>query len=294
MTLNLSAKSFKLLSALLLTITLGNLQAQDAMTITPAGNVGIGVANPVAKLQVSGELSIGRADGQSTVAEYYTRFGMNPNWQQYIANNARWDVSRQNWFHVNTDGYYAKASIIIQEYGKFYILNTNSPAEPIVWENRLMINDNGETQINGRVKDKTGYLVPVGGIIMYSGNSSELFEGNGLGKAGSAVEGWALCDGQGGRVDMTDRFVLGAVRNATSAGRGDEGGSHTIKLTVGQLPPHTHKYSWPGQWGGGDENAQNYDNNGLNAKIRDTSPTGSGEPIDIRPAYFRVFYIIKL
>jgi hypothetical protein len=53
--------------------------------------------------------------------------------------------------------------------------------------------------VNGKIKDSAGYVIPGNGtIIMYSGLRAD-FEKNGIGKVGSKVEGWALCDGQNGR-----------------------------------------------------------------------------------------------
>jgi hypothetical protein len=53
--------------------------------------------------------------------------------------------------------------------------------------------------VNGRIRDSSGYLLPVdGAIILYWGFRTD-FEINGVGKKGSKVEGWGLCDGQNDR-----------------------------------------------------------------------------------------------
>ena len=64
-----------------------------------------------------------------------------------------------------------------------------------------------------------GALVPVGGIILWSGST------------GSIPTGWALCDGGNGTPDLTNRFVVGA---GGSYGVGDTGGAATSDLA------HTH------------------------------------------------------
>jgi hypothetical protein len=53
--------------------------------------------------------------------------------------------------------------------------------------------------VNGRVRDSSGFLMPVSGSIIYYWGLRSDFEKNGVGKKASNVEGWALCDGQNGR-----------------------------------------------------------------------------------------------
>jgi hypothetical protein len=55
--------------------------------------------------------------------------------------------------------------------------------------------------INGRIKDSSGYVFPVHGIIMYAGAETD-FDESGIGKKGTTVEGWALCDGKDGRPEL--------------------------------------------------------------------------------------------
>ena len=49
--------------------------------------------------------------------------------------------------------------------------------------------------------DVKNALVPIGGIIMWSGTVA----------AASALTGWALCDGSSGRPDLRNRFVIGEL-----------------------------------------------------------------------------------
>lgn len=74
------------------------------------------------------------------------------------------------------------------------------------------------------------YEVPPGGIIMYSGPWN--FDGTGLGTG--PLEGWALCNGNNGTPNLTDRFVMGT---STSGNLGTTGGANSYTLTVAQLPP---------------------------------------------------------
>jgi hypothetical protein len=53
----------------------------------------------------------------------------------------------------------------------------------------------------------------IGEIRMYSGDPSIDFDGNGLGKVGLAYDGWHICNGKNGVVDLSDRFIVGAHMN---------------------------------------------------------------------------------
>jgi len=79
-----------------------------------------------------------------------------------------------------------------------------------------------------------GLGFPVGGIIMWSGT------------AALVPAGWAICNGQNGTPNLTDKFVVGAGLSYTV---GDKGGSNTVTLTASQVPTsitnltnHKHKY----------------------------------------------------
>lgn len=98
----------------------------------------------------------------------------------------------------------------------------------------------GQTNIAGEVRASifrsTGQFIgpgtiPRGGIIMWHGDK--------------VPDGWALCDGQNGTPNLSDRFILAAstmleVRNT--------GGQNTFKLAKNQLPHHEHKYDDQSDW----------------------------------------------
>ena len=89
---------------------------------------------------------------------------------------------------------------------------------------------------------QAAFLVPQGGIIMWSGAIAAI------------PGGWALCNGANGTPDLRDRFVVGAggtrapgVTGGAASGTTSSAGSHThsgstggTALTTAQIPSHTH------------------------------------------------------
>tara|TARA_S200000501_G_scaffold366916_1_gene402484 strand:+ start:1176 stop:1820 length:645 start_codon:yes stop_codon:yes gene_type:complete len=75
-------------------------------------------------------------------------------------------------------------------------------------------------------------LIPVKGIIMWSGTIAEA----------EALSNWRICDGTNGTPDLRDKFVLGvgSTANASTAAKGELGGSNTIQLSIDQMPEHNH------------------------------------------------------
>ena len=53
-------------------------------------------------------------------------------------------------------------------------------------------------EVKGRIKDESGFVMPKGGIIMWSGNVTDI------------PNAWALCDGQNGTPDLRGRLFVGA------------------------------------------------------------------------------------
>ena len=86
------------------------------------------------------------------------------------------------------------------------------------------------------VKYRSAGVVPVGAIIMWSGNDSTI------------PSGWYLCDGTNGTPNLTDRFIIGAGNTYQTGSTGgsnthDHGGStatHTLSAT--EIPAHNHTY----------------------------------------------------
>lgn len=160
-------------------------------------------------------------------------------------------------------------------------------------------------EVAGRIKDATGYVAPVGAMILYAGSP--------------APEGWLLCDGTPvsrstysalfaaigtlwGPGDGTATFHLPDLRGRAPIGAGQGGGltnrslgqafgAETHRLTVAEMPSHSHSlrtvpeadlgggYSGGGWFG---------DPTGVT-----TNPTGGDQPHNIMQPSVVVNFIIK-
>lgn len=156
------------------------------------------------------------------------------------------------------------------------------------------------------------YTVPVGGIIMWSGQPSTI------------PAGWALCDGKNNTPNMSGRFVVGfAQTNGDYNVVNKKGGQDSVTLNKSQMPSHNHtgsvgesgKHYHETTFRSGDEHPDNvgssnvgivetYDDNdgwdiatsyaGAHTHSLQISATGGGQAHENRPAYYVVAYIMKL
>lgn len=145
-----------------------------------------------------------------------------------------------------------------------------------------------------KIQEAGNTLMPRGMIMVWSGPVSTI------------PAGWALCNGQNGTPNLQDRFISGA---GSEYRVGVTGGKNSISLTSDQLPSHTHNVIMhqqsdilntansgrcPGRptWSCGSvESHLPNDKYKLSLTL---SNTGKNAPIDIRPEYFALCYIMKL
>ena len=185
--------------------------------------------------------------------------------------------------------------------------------------------DDNTIEIGKLSSSVSNALVPVGGIIMWSGSIAEA----------EALTNWKICDGQGGTPNLRDKFVMGvgsSTPNHTStATKGETGGANSYTLALNQMPEHKHDVSdsghshtitdpghahtwsrqdaqidasyrpWPANNNDCVESVVNTSNettgitgtNDGNANISETLK-GGNTAIDNRPAYFALCYIIRV
>ncbi len=162
----------------------------------------------------------------------------------------------------------------------------------------MSLRADGDVTVAGRIKDKTGYVIPVGTVVPYAGSS--------------APEGWLMCDGEpfdtskypdlynvlGSDTppNLIDRFITGA---GDDYDLNDTGGLDKVPLTVDEMPSHNHNpdsdfkyvlkqdhtYTVIKTDGEGDEP------NLVKAKALESR--GGGQPHENLPPYYALNYIIK-
>ena len=130
------------------------------------------------------------------------------------------------------------------------------------------------------------------------------------GNTGNVPTGFVLCDGNNSTPDLRDRFVIGA---GNSFNAGDTGGNNSLTLTEANLPSHRH-FVVSNDLGGQNRTNSNVSANnqvrkgtgasnlfegynlastGSDAASGRSSAVGSGTPIDNKPAYHALCYIMK-
>lgn len=141
------------------------------------------------------------------------------------------------------------------------------------------------------------YLVPQGGIIMWSGAIANI------------PTGWALCNGANGTPDLRNRFVIGAGSSYAVGGTGGSTnvtisgttGLHT--LTIAEMPSHTHnlrilRRTIDGQNDEGDSSV--HPSYGAVGGFIDYAGGGQGhshtfsDTTTVIPPYYALAYIMKL
>ncbi len=157
-------------------------------------------------------------------------------------------------------------------------------------------------EVDGRIKDITGYVIPVGTIVPYAGST--------------APEGWLLCHGQSfsssdypelynvlqssHTPNLQGRFIIGVGnKDGYDYDLNETGGEEKHRLTVPEMPSHNHEY---------DSNYKYLVRKGLHTSDADTDDSadeinlfkaypiqsaGGDKSHENRPPFYALNYIIK-
>ena len=136
--------------------------------------------------------------------------------------------------------------------------------------------------------------VPVGSILPYNGDLDDI------------PENWALCDGKNGTPDLRDRFIIGAGKTYAL---GNTGGENNIILSKTNLPKdaatnvsgsiityfqrgnNNGQYRWANDTDGGTNGNWCMSLGNFSATIFNG---WNSTPIDNRPPYYALYYIMKI
>lgn len=153
-------------------------------------------------------------------------------------------------------------------------------------------------EVNGRIKDATGWVIPVGTIVPYAGST--------------APQGWLLCNGQSfdkstyselynvlGEKDhvpnLKARFIVG-VGDGYSLN--NTGGEKLHKLTISEMPSHNHNngdYKYLSKVNG-EQTSDHMDSTSGEPNLKYVGAmknSGGNQPHENRPPYYALNYIIK-
>jgi microcystin-dependent protein len=200
----------------------------------------------------------------------------------------------------------------IDQNGKVGI-NTSTPTEQLDVNGNIKATNVNATSVNATNVNATGSvnvngteLMPIGGIIMWSGENP-------------IPEGWKLCDGQKhGTVqtpNLIGRFIVGAGEYKTNEASltkytpGDKGGFEKVILEITHMPSHNHQVKHSGSLANSDADTKNglqgwtADGKVLGVYVTDRNGssssgpvtyTGEGQGHENRPPYYALCYIMRV
>jgi len=179
-------------------------------------------------------------------------------------------------------------------------------------ENAVYVDNDGNTKIAGRVKDKTGFIIPVGSILPFAGDST-------------FIGGWLVCDGSEiSRTDYADLFKVIGITYGGGDGvstfnlpnlkgripvgldegqaefnaKGKTGGENEHTLTITEMPTHNHNegnfsrlLQWTGTGTTGSVDNTTYEPNIVT--FGTIQPAGGGQAHNNLQPYIVMNYIIK-
>lgn len=122
----------------------------------------------------------------------------------------------------------------------------------------------------------------------------------GLGDSGSDYEGWAICDGNNGTPNLTDKFIRSKVTGSGGSG-GSDSGAHTHGLsTNGGAMIRANVAAL--YWGAAGPSFSYVDKGGFTASSGTGSAASSGligdtdsaSATENRPAYYELVFLMKV
>lgn len=125
---------------------------------------------------------------------------------------------------------------------------------------------------------------PLGVVVAWSGTEDNV------------PEGWSICNGENGTIDLLDKFVLGSGPNHAV---GETGGGEEVTLTVEQMPKHSHTfYDYRQNTAAFTVNASGdyktyASKSAASISTAATVQSGSSEPTPNMPPYYTLLYIQK-
>jgi len=130
----------------------------------------------------------------------------------------------------------------------------------------------------------TTKLIPPGVIVMWSGLIADI------------PIGWLLCNGENNTPDLRDKFIVGASVDKDGVALTTvkktpmkTGGEHEHKLTVSEIPSHSHKQIF---FKGNGEYPHRNGGTG-NSKWRHSTKVGGDKPHENCPPFYALAYIMK-